>query len=74
MAEVSVSLKLNRYEAALADSVKMTISVSGARDSENPLILGLENFMAQNAGRASQMQIINGRVSSTYRLYLHSPA
>jgi hypothetical protein len=63
-ADITVSLKLNRYEAALTDSVKMIVSISGSRDADTPQIRGLENFIVQNAGRSSQIQIINGRVNS----------
>jgi hypothetical protein len=63
-ADITVSLKLNRYEAAITDSVKMVVSISGSRDADTPQINGLENFIVQNAGRSSQIQIINGRVNS----------
>jgi hypothetical protein len=63
-AEVSVSLRLNRSDAALVDSIRMTVSITGSRDSDEPQIAGIENFLVQKGGRSSQMQIINGRVSS----------
>jgi hypothetical protein len=63
-ADVSVSLRLNRSDSALVDSVRMTVSISGSRDSDEPQIAGMENFLVQKGGRSSQMQIINGRVSS----------
>ncbi len=73
-AEVSVSLRLNRYDAALVDSVKMTVSISGTRDSDEPQIAGMENFLIQKGGRSSQVQIINGRVSSNLNFtYLIQP-
>jgi hypothetical protein len=65
IADITVSLKLNRYEASITDSVKMTVTVSGSREADSPQIRGLENFIAQNAGRSSQIQIINGRVNSS---------
>jgi hypothetical protein len=63
-AEISVSLKLNRYESALTDSVKLVVSISGSRDADDPQIKGLEYFIVQKTGRSSQIQIINGRMAS----------
>ncbi len=65
IADIAVSLKLNRYEASITDAIKMTVSISGSRDADAPLIKGIENFVAQNAGRSSRVQIVNGRVNSS---------
>jgi hypothetical protein len=63
--DITVSLKLNRYEASITDSVKMIFSISGSREADSPQIGGLENFITQNAGKSSRIQIINGRVNSS---------
>ncbi len=63
-AAVSIDLKLNRHEISLVDSVNLTVSVSGTRSSENPRIKGLEGFVVEQGGTSSQMQIINGKISS----------
>ncbi|MBN2402600.1 MAG: protein BatD [Spirochaetes bacterium] len=65
VADIALSLTLNRHECAITDSIKMVVSISGARDADTPQIRGLENFIAQNAGRSSQVRIINGRVNSS---------
>ncbi|MFH0975628.1 MAG: BatD family protein [Spirochaetota bacterium] len=63
-AEISVSLKLNRYESAVTDSVKLVVGISGSRDADEPQVRGLEYFTVQKTGRSSQIQIINGRMAS----------
>jgi hypothetical protein len=63
--DITVSLKLTRYEASITDSVKMTVTISGSREADSPQIMGLENFITQNAVKSSRIQIINGRVNSS---------
>ncbi len=65
MAGVSVSLKLNRHEASLVDSVRLIVSVSGTKSSESPNINGLDKFTVSQGGTSSRMQIINGSYSSS---------
>lgn len=62
--EVSVALKLDRAEATVADSVRLTVSVSGARKSESPAISGLEHFDVSRGGTSSRVEIINGNLNS----------
>jgi BatD DUF11 like domain len=64
-AEISVSLKLDRPQAALTDSVQLVVSVAGSRDSESePVIQGLESFAVSPGGTSSRIEFINGRMSS----------
>jgi hypothetical protein len=64
-ADISVSLRLDRKEATLADSVRMVLSVSGARDSDaQPVIKGLEPFHVSTGGTSSRVQIINGKMDA----------
>jgi len=64
-AKVSVSLRLDRTEAALVDSVKMVVSISGSRSSDSkPVLRGLESFSLTQGGTSSRVEIINGRVNS----------
>lgn len=72
-AEVSVTLSLDRVEATLEDSVRMEVSVSGSRDSDaTPLLNGLGDFMVTEGGRASRVEIINGKINSgiTYTYFI----
>lgn len=63
-AKISVSLKLDRSQTQLVDSVQLTVSVIGSRDSESMSeIQGLMNFDVKSAGRASQSVSINGKTS-----------
>jgi hypothetical protein len=64
-AKISVSLKLDRSEATLADSIKMVVSVSGTRRSDSQIVLnGLEPFHVTRGGTSRRVEIINGRVSA----------
>ena len=77
-AKIGVSLKLDRSETLLADSVQLTVSVSGSRDSEStPDIQGLENFDVGSGGASSRLEIINGKMTSgvdyTYFVQPHQP-
>jgi len=64
-ADVSVTLKLDRTEATIADSIRLSVSVSGARKSEPPAISGLELFDVSGGGTSSRVEIINGKVNSS---------
>ena len=62
---VSVSMQLDRTEATLADSIRMVISVAGARESDSkPSVHGLETFHVTGGGTSSRLEIINGQVNA----------
>jgi hypothetical protein len=64
-AKVSVSLKLDRSQVQLVDSVELTVSVGGSRDGDSmPGIQGLENFDVRSGGTSSRVEFINGKMSS----------
>ena len=64
-ADISVNLKLDRTETRLTDSVQLTISVAGSRDSgSSPEIQGLEDFVVSSGGTSSRFEFINGKISS----------
>jgi hypothetical protein len=64
-ARISLSLKLDRSEMLLTDSVQLIISVGGSRDSEStPDIQGLQNFDVRPGGTSSRIEFINGKISS----------
>lgn len=65
IAGISMSLRLDRPQARLTDSVQLVVSVSGSRDSGlEPVIQGLENFSVTPGGTSSRIEFINGRMSS----------
>jgi len=77
VAEIAVSLKLDRPQAELTDSVQLVVSVAGSRDSgSEPDIQGLENFIVRPGGTSSRIEFINGRMSSgiEYTYYLQPQA
>ena len=67
MAAVSVKLQLDRHEASLVDSIRLTVRISGAKSSYSPRIKGLNNFYVEKGGTSSQTQIINNKISSSLR-------
>ncbi|OQY47577.1 MAG: hypothetical protein B6240_05780 [Desulfobacteraceae bacterium 4572_87] len=73
VAEVSVTLSLDRQEATLSDSIQLQVHVSGARRSDAPPVIeGLEPFQVIKGGSASRVEIVNGRYHSgvDYTYYL----
>jgi hypothetical protein len=64
-AEYALVLGLDRTEITFNDTVKLTVSVNGARNSDTPNIPGLKDFYSENAGSSSRVQIINGNFSSS---------
>jgi hypothetical protein len=78
-AEVNVTLRLDRVEATLEDSVRMEVSVSGSRSSNAMPVLPktfknrlLEDFIVTEGGRSSRVEIINGKINSliTYTYFI----
>ncbi|MBW1690851.1 MAG: protein BatD [Deltaproteobacteria bacterium] len=65
MAEVSVTLKLDRSEATLDDTIKMLIKISGTRSTDSrPVLHGLEQFTVTQGGTSTRVEIINGKVNA----------
>jgi hypothetical protein len=72
-ADVSVSLTLDRQEAMPSDSIRMVVSVSGARRCDAPPVIeGLDRFRVTQGGSSSRVEIINGNIRSgvDYTYYL----
>ena len=72
-AEVEVTLRLERLEATLVDTILMEVRVSGSRDSDaTPVLHGLEEFLVKRGGTSSRVEIINGKVSTglTYTYFI----
>ena len=62
-AEIIVSLKLDRSEATLADSIRMVVHVSGTqKNSSRPVLRGADNFHVMPGGTSSRVEIINDQV------------
>ncbi len=63
--DVALTLSLDRSEATLADSMVLSVSVSGAHgDDARPSIQGLEDFLVRPAGTSTRVEIVNGRYSA----------
>lgn len=64
-ADVSVTLRLDRREATLVDTIRMVIKVSGTRSNNlEPIVKGLETFRVTQSGTSSRVEIINGKVNA----------
>lgn len=65
-ADVSVTLKLDRSEATLADTVGMVVSVTGTQQTSGPPTLqGVELFHVTSGGTSSRVEVINGKVNAS---------
>ncbi len=71
-AQVSVTLKMDRTEATVADTIKLVVKIEGKKGTPAPAISGLESFHVRQGGTSSRFQMINGRISSgiDYVFYL----
>ena len=64
-AEISVTLRLDRREATLVDTIQMEVGVSGSRNSDaKPVVQGLEKFLVSQGGTSSRVEVINGRINA----------
>ena len=62
---MTITLSLDRSEATLADSMMLSVSVSGAHgDDARPTIPGLEDFLVRPAGTSTRVEIVNGKYSA----------
>ncbi len=65
MAGVSVTLKLDRSEATLTDTIKILVKISGTRSTDSrPVLHGLEQFTVTQGGTSTRVEIINGQVNA----------
>jgi hypothetical protein len=72
-AEVGVTLRLDRGEATLADTLRMEVGVSDSRSSDaEPVLHGLEAFLVTKGGTSSRVEILNGKVNAglTYTYFI----
>ena len=72
-ANVDVTLRLDRGEATLVDTIRMEVGVSGTRNGDaEPVLHGLEDFLVRRGGTSSRIEIINGKVSAglTYTYFI----
>ncbi len=64
-AQIDVTLRLDRAEATLTDSVQLEVKVSGTRQGDTaPVFKGLDAFQVTRGGTASRMEMVNGRITS----------
>ena len=61
--EVSLVAGLDRNEVRLGDRVALTFSVEGSQEAGAPELPPLADFDVAPAGRSTNMQIVNGRMS-----------
>ena len=72
-ADLEVTLRVDRAEATLVDTIRMEVGVSGSRNSDaEPVLHGLEDFLVRRGGTSSRIEIINGKVNAglTYTYFI----
>jgi len=63
--DVTVTLRLDRTEATLDDSISMVVNVSGTRKTDGrPVIDGVEAFDVNAGGTSTRVEIVNTKVTS----------
>ena len=67
-ADVEVTLRVDREEATLVDTIRMEVGVSGSRNSDaEPVLHGLEDFLVRRGGTSSR----NHQRQGECRAYVH---
>jgi hypothetical protein len=72
-ADIEVTLRVDREETTLVDTIRMEVGVSGSRNGDaEPVLHGLEAFLVRRGGTSSRIEIINGKVSAglTYTYFI----
>jgi hypothetical protein len=72
-AEVGVTLRLDREETTLVDTIRLEVGVSDSRSSDaEPVLHGLETFLVTKGGTSSRVEIINGKINAglTYTYFI----
>ena len=63
--DVSVSIRVDREKATIADSIGMVVSITGAGESDSPPVFkDMEDFHITQGGTSSRFEVINGQVNS----------
>ena len=72
LAGVSVTLAVDRTEATLGDTVRVTVTVAGAqRGDTSPVLHGVDDCVVNSGGTSSRMEIIHGKVNSSIEYVFH---
>ncbi len=74
-AEVSISASVDKTQAALNDSIRVLVTVSGnSANPPSPQMPDLSAFTVYSSGRAQNISFVNGQISSSVNYtYLISP-
>ncbi len=64
-ADVSVQIEVSNNNVMTQDQIELQVHVQGTQSASEPQILGSENFIVDEAGSSSQIQMINGVTSIT---------
>jgi hypothetical protein len=64
--DFSVTLRLDRREATISDTVQAVVVVTGTREGNiEPRLLGTEGFRVSKGHTSSRLQIVNGKVDAS---------
>ena len=64
--QVSVTLKLDRNEATVADTIRMVVNIAGIQSIDSrPVLKGVDAFAVTPGGTSSRMEIINGKMNAS---------
>lgn len=64
-ASISVTLRLDRKEATIDDSIRVFVTISGAQEAlPEPILHGLGDFVVTKGGSTRRVEIIDGRLNA----------
>ncbi|HAZ12330.1 MAG: hypothetical protein A2X86_03745 [Bdellovibrionales bacterium GWA2_49_15] len=63
--DVSVQLEVNNNNITTQDQIELQVQIHGTQSASEPRIMGSENFLVEEAGSSSQIQMINGSTTIT---------
>jgi hypothetical protein len=64
-AEPAVTATIDSNRITVGDTVQLTITVNGAASPSGPEMPDVKGLQVENAGKSTQVQVINGRFSSS---------
>ncbi len=63
--EIALTASADKTAISLEDSINLSITIKGAKDSPPPTLPDLKNFNILSTGTQTQVQVINSRVSKS---------
>ncbi|MBI2518912.1 MAG: protein BatD [Bdellovibrio sp.] len=63
--DISVQIEVDNNNVTTQDQIELQVHVHGTQSASEPQIMGSDNFLVEQAGTSSQIQMINGTTTIT---------